>query len=192
MSEQKGWGEKLRFGFKRTSDRLGGNLAGLITKEKLDEDTLDEIEEALIASDLGPSVAARVRDRLASGRFDRHLSELDIREIVAEELEAILRPVAVPLEIDAFPRPQVMLVIGVNGSGKTTTIAKLGHLFLEDDYNVMLVAGDTFRAAAIGQLKIWADRSGADFVGAQPGSDPSSVIFDAVDAAKARGARGYG
>lgn len=180
MSEQKGWGEKLRFGFKRTSDRLGGNLAGLVTKERLDEETLDEIEEALIASDLGPSVAARVRDRLASGRFDRHLSELDIREIVAEELEAILRPVAVPLEIDAFPRPQVMLVIGVNGSGKTTTIAKLGHLFLEDDYNVMLVAGDTFRAAAIGQLKIWAERLDVPIIAGDEGGDAASLVFEGV------------
>lgn len=180
MSEQKSWGDKLRFGFKRTSEALGGNLTGLITKEKLDDETLDEIEEALIASDLGPAVAARVRDRLASGRYDRHLSELDIREIVAEELEDILRPVAVPLEIDAFPRPQVMLVIGVNGSGKTTTIAKLGHLFLEDDYNVMLVAGDTFRAAAIGQLKVWADRLGVPIISGEEGGDAASLVFEGV------------
>lgn len=180
MSEEKSWGDKLRFGFKRTSDRLSGNLTGLITKEKLDDDTLDEIEEALIATDLGPSVAARIRDRLANGRYDRHLSDLDIREIVADELEEILRPVAIPLEIDAFPRPQVMLVIGVNGSGKTTTIAKLGHLFLEDDYNVMLVAGDTFRAAAIGQLKVWADRLGVPIISGEEGGDAASLVFEGV------------
>lgn len=180
MSEQKSWGEKLRSGFRRTSESLGGNLAGLVTKEKLDDETLDDIEEALIASDLGPSVAARVRDRLASGRFERHLSDLDIREIVADELEDILRPVAIPLEIDAFPRPQVMLVIGVNGSGKTTTIAKLGHLFQEDDYNVMLVAGDTFRAAAIGQLKVWADRLGVPIISGDEGGDAASLVFEGV------------
>lgn len=180
MSEEKSWGDKLRFGFKRTSEALGGNLTGLITKEKLDDETLDDIEEALIASDLGPAVAARVRDRLASGRYDRHLSELDIREIVADELEEILRPVAVPLEIDAFPRPQVMLVIGVNGSGKTTTIAKLGHLFQEDDYNVMFVAGDTFRAAAIGQLRVWADRLGVPIIAGEEGGDAASLVFEGV------------
>ncbi len=173
------WSERMRAGFRKTSDRLGDNLAGLV-KEKLDEDTLDEIEEALIASDLGPAVAARVRDRLASGRYERHLSELDIREIVAAELEEILRPVAVPLEIDAFPRPQVMLVIGVNGSGKTTTIAKLGHLFQEEDYEVMLVAGDTFRAAAIGQLKVWADRLGVPIIAGKEGGDAASLVFEGV------------
>ena len=180
MSNAASWSERLRSGFRRTSDRLGGNLAGLVTKEKLDEETLDEIEEALIATDLGPAVAMRIRDRLAEGRFERHLSELDIREIVAEELEKILAPVAVPLEIGAFPRPQVMLVIGVNGSGKTTTIAKLGHWLLEDDYNVMLVAGDTFRAAAIGQLKVWADRLGVPIIAGEEGGDAASLVFEGV------------
>jgi fused signal recognition particle receptor len=187
MSENKSWGEKLRLGFKRTSDQLGGNLAGLLTKEKLDDETLDEIEEALIASDLGPAVAARVRNRLAEGRYERHLSELDIREIVADELEKILAPVAVPLEIDAFPRPQVMLVIGVNGSGKTTTIAKLGHLFQEDDYSVMFVAGDTFRAAAIGQLKVWADRLGVPIISGEEGGDAASLVFEGVKRGTAEG-----
>ncbi|CAL1549050.1 unnamed protein product, partial [Lymnaea stagnalis] len=121
---------------------------------------LDEIEEALIASDLGPTTAARVRERLANERFEKGLNEAAVRAIVADELEKILRPVAEPLEVIAFPRPQVILVVGVNGSGKTTTIAKLAHLFEEQDYSVLLAAGDTFRAAAIDQLKIWADRAG--------------------------------
>ncbi|NNC72957.1 MAG: signal recognition particle-docking protein FtsY [Sphingomonadaceae bacterium] len=180
MSDGTSWSDRLRSGFRRTSDRLGGNLAGLVTKEKLDDETLDEIEEALIATDLGPAVAMRVRDRLAGGRFDRHLSELDVREIVADELEKILAPVAIPLKIDAFPRPQVILVIGVNGSGKTTTIAKLGHWLLEDDYNVMLVAGDTFRAAAIGQLKIWAERLGVPIISGEEGGDAASLVFEGV------------
>ena len=179
MSEFPGWSERMRMGFRKTSERLGGNLAGLV-REKLDEDTLDDIEEALIATDLGPAVAARVRNRLAEGRFERNLSELEIREIVADELEAILRPVAIPLEIDAFPRPQVMLVIGVNGSGKTTTIAKLGHLFQEDDYEVMLVAGDTFRAAAIGQLKVWAERLDVPIISGKEGGDAASLVFEGV------------
>jgi fused signal recognition particle receptor len=104
-------------------------------------------------------MAARVRERIAEGRYDRGIDEAGVRQLVAEEVEKVLAPVAKPLDIEAFPRPQVILVIGVNGSGKTTTIAKLAHLFLEQDYGVMLGAGDTFRAAAIGQLKVWADGS---------------------------------
>ena len=186
MSESP-WLERLRGGFKKTSDRLGDNLSGLFSKSALDDDTLDEIEEALIASDLGPATAAKVRDRLARERFERGLSEAGVREIVAEELAKILAPVAVPLEIDAFPRPQVILVVGVNGSGKTTTIAKLAHLFLEQDYGVLLAAGDTFRAAAIGQLKIWADRIGVPIITGPEGGDPSAVVFDGVKKATAEG-----
>ncbi|HEX8380276.1 MAG TPA: signal recognition particle receptor subunit alpha, partial [Allosphingosinicella sp.] len=158
------WLDRLQSGFRKTSERLGDNLTGLFTKAALDEQTLDEIEEALIASDLGPATAGRIRARLAGERFERGLSEYAVREIMAEELEKILAPVAVPLQIDAFPRPQVILVVGVNGSGKTTTIAKLGHLLLEQDYGVLLAAGDTFRAAAIEQLRIWADRIGVPVI----------------------------
>jgi fused signal recognition particle receptor len=181
------WLERLRGGFKKTSDRLGDNLTGLFTKAALDDDTLDEIEDALIASDLGPATATKVRERLASERFERGLSEAGVREIVAEELTKALAPVATPLEIDAFPRPQVILVVGVNGSGKTTTIAKLAHLFLEQDYGVLLAAGDTFRAAAIGQLKIWADRIGVPIITGPEGGDPSAIVFDGVKKATAEG-----
>lgn len=181
------WYERLTAGFRKTSDRLGDNLTGLFTKATLDADTLDEIEEALIASDLGPSTAAKVRTRLANERFERGLSEAGVREVVAEELAKILAPVAKPLEIDAFPRPQVILVVGVNGSGKTTTIAKLARLFLEQDYGVLLAAGDTFRAAAIGQLKIWADRIGVPIITGPEGGDPSAVVFDGVKKATAEG-----
>ena len=154
------WLERLTGGFKKTSDRLGENLTGLVKEQALDTATLDDIEEALIASDLGPEASKRIRDSLAARRFEQ-LDERGLRTILAEEIEKILAPVAKPLEVCAFPRPQVILVIGVNGSGKTTTIAKLGHLLQEQDYGVMLAAGDTFRAAAIGQLKIWAERIGA-------------------------------
>ncbi|NLS25350.1 Signal recognition particle receptor FtsY [Sphingomonas sp. S2M10] len=174
-----GWHEKLLGGFRKTSDRLLGNLAGL-SLARLDEATLDEIEEALIASDLGPATAAKVRARLAEGQFERNLEELGIRVIVAEEVAKVLEPVARPLEIEAFPRPQVILVIGVNGSGKTTTIAKLANQLLEQDYSVMLAAGDTFRAAAIGQLKTWADRIGVPIVSGAEGGDAAGIVFEAV------------
>ena len=186
MSEAS-WVERLRGGFKKTSDRLGDNLAGLFTRSALDAQTLDEIEEALIASDLGPSTAAKVRTRLAAERFERGLSEAAVLDIVADELAKILGPVATPLEIDAFPRPQVILVVGVNGSGKTTTIAKLARLFLEQDYGVLLAAGDTFRAAAIEQLKVWAERIGVPVIAGPEGGDPSAVVFDGVKKATAEG-----
>src|SRR3546814_2563736 len=153
MKTNASWQDKLLGGFKRTPDRCVGKCAGL-GLARVDEGTLDEIEEALIASDLGPETAARIRGRLAEGSYERDMEELGIRLVVAEEVEKALAKVATPLEIEAFPRPQVILVIGVNGSGKTTTIAKLAHLLTEQDYSVMLVAGDTFRAAAIGQLKV--------------------------------------
>ena len=180
------WHDKLLGGFRRTSDRLVGNLAGL-GGARLDDETLDTVEEALIASDLGPATAARVRGRLAEGTFERNMEELGIRLVVAEEVEKVLRDVARPIGIDAFPRPQVILVIGVNGSGKTTTIAKLAHLFLEQDYAVMLAAGDTFRAAAIGQLKTWAERIGVPIVTGPEGGDAAGIVWDAVKQATAIG-----
>ncbi len=187
MSSEAPWLERLREGFRKTSDKLGDNLTGLFTKAALDEETLDEIEEALIASDLGPATAARTRARLASERFERGLSEYAVREIVAQELEKVLAPVAEPLLIDAFPRPQVILVVGVNGTGKTTTIAKLASNFLEQDYGVLLAAGDTFRAAAIEQLKIWADRIGVPVIAGPEGGDSSAIVFDGVRKATAEG-----
>ena len=181
------WHKKLLGGFRKTSERLTENLTGLVTKSKLDTATLDEIEEALIVSDLGPATAAAVRARLADSRYERGIDESGVREVLAEEISRVLAPVAVPIEIDAFPRPQVILVIGVNGSGKTTTIAKLAHLFLEQDYGVMLAAGDTFRAAAIGQLKVWAERLGIPIVSGPEGGDAAGIVFDAVKKATATG-----
>jgi len=181
------WHKKLLGGFKRTSERLTENLTGLVTKSKLDAETLDEIEEALIVSDLGPATAHRIRNRLADSRYDRGIDEAGVREVLASEIRDVLAPVAKPLDIIAFPRPQVILVIGVNGSGKTTTIAKLAHLFLEQDYGVMLAAGDTFRAAAIGQLKVWADRLGVPIVSGAEGGDAAGIVFDAVKQATETG-----
>lgn len=181
------WTERLFGGFKKTSERLTENLTEAVSKAKLDDATLDDVEDALIMSDLGPSAASRIRARLKEKRFGLEISAQELKEAVAEEIAAILRPVAKPLEITAFPRPQVLLVIGVNGSGKTTTIAKLAHLFVEDDYNVMLAAGDTFRAAAIGQLQTWADRVGVPLVRGAEGGDPASIVFDAVKKGTAEG-----
>jgi fused signal recognition particle receptor len=187
MTEKAGWKDRLFGGLKKTSSKLTENLTGLVTKAKLDSDALDDIEEALILSDLGPATAAQIRDKIASERFDKGLDEAGVRGIVENELTDILSPVAKSLDITAFPRPQVILVIGVNGSGKTTTIAKMAHLYLEQDYGVMLAAGDTFRAAAVGQLRIWADRLGIKIVTGPDNGDPAGVVFDAVKQATAEG-----
>ncbi|OYW88330.1 MAG: signal recognition particle-docking protein FtsY [Sphingobium sp. 32-64-5] len=184
-SAPKSWRDKLFGGLKRTSEKLGTNLTGVFTKAALDEQTLDEIEEALIVSDLGPAMALRVRDRLAEGKFNKMLTEDYIREIIAEEVEKVLIPVAKPLEFKAN-RPQVILVIGVNGSGKTTTIAKLAKRFQEQGRSVMLAAGDTFRAAAIGQLKVWAERIGVPIVSGKEGGDAAGLAFEAVKQATDR------
>jgi fused signal recognition particle receptor len=191
MSDETGqdesWTKRLFGGFRKTSERLSENLSGItenlaavVTKTRLDDDQLDDLEDALILSDLGPRAAARIRDALAERRFERGVDEAGIKLAVADEIAAILRPVAKPIDVVAFPRPQVILVIGVNGSGKTTTIAKLAHLFMEQDYGVMLAAGDTFRAAAISQLAVWAERVGVPIVKGPEGGDPASIVFDAV------------
>jgi len=172
------WRERLLGGFKKTSDKLVGNLAGL-GAARLDDATLDEIEEALIASDLGPGTAARIRNRLADGQYERGMEDLGIRLVVAEEIEKALVPVAQPLTTDKA-RPQVILVIGVNGSGKTTTIAKLAAILKDQGLKVMLAAGDTFRAAAIGQLKTWADRVGVPIIAGAEGGDAAGIAFEAL------------
>jgi fused signal recognition particle receptor len=187
MTSDVPWHKKLLGGFKKTSDRLTDNLKGLVTKSKLDSEALDSIEEALIVSDLGPKMAARIRDKLSESRYERGIDEVGVRQVLAEEIASVLVPVAKPIEIEAFPRPQVILVIGVNGSGKTTTIAKLAHLFLEQDYGVMLAAGDTFRAAAIGQLKVWAERLKIPIMSGPEGGDSAGIVFDAVKEATAKG-----
>lgn len=148
---------------------------------------IDEIEEALIAADLGPAVAARITDRLRDARFERGVTLAEAQQVAAEEIAAVLRPVARRLEVTAFPRPQTILVVGVNGSGKTTTIAKLAHLFVEQDYRVMLAAGDTFRAAAIEQLQIWGERADAPVVAGDPGADAAGLAFTALERAIAEG-----
>ena len=189
MSENEGtsWTQRLFGGFRKTSERLSTNLTEVVGTAKLDDSTLDDLEDALIMSDLGPAAAGRIRAKLAEKKFGLNITETELKQAVAEEIAEILRPVAVPIEITAFPRPQVLLVIGVNGSGKTTTIAKLAHWFQEDDYGVMLAAGDTFRAAAIGQLATWAERIDVPIIRGPEGGDPASIVFDGVKAATDQG-----
>lgn len=191
MNESEGskttWRQRLFGGFRRTSERLSDNLSGLIRGGRPDAKTLDAIEEALIVSDLGPSMAARIREKLAGQDLPDGDPESAARAAISAEIAAALAPVTKPLQITAFPRPHVILVVGVNGSGKTTTIAKLAHHLVEQDYAVMLAAGDTFRAAAIEQLAIWAGRIDVPIVSGPEGGDAAGLVYDAVKRATAEG-----
>ena len=180
------WLDRLTAGFKKTADKVGENITGIVHQQALDTATLDDIEEALIASDLGPEASKRIREAIAARRFEQ-LDERGLRTILAEEIEAILAPVAKPLDVWGFPRPHVILAIGVNGSGKTTTIGKLGHWLKEQDYGVLLAAGDTFRAAAIEQLQIWGQRIGAPVIAGKEGGDAAGIVYDGVKQATATG-----
>jgi fused signal recognition particle receptor len=184
-STQQSWWKRLSGGLKRTSASLGGAIADLVTKRKLDAAAVEDLESELIRADLGPDFAARVIKALSDGRYEKGIAPDEVKAVLAGEIEKVLSPVATPLEITA--RPFVILVCGVNGSGKTTTIGKLGAKFRAEGKSVMLVAGDTFRAAAIDQLKIWATRTGASIRASTPGADAASLAFDAITAAKAEG-----
>src|SRR4029078_5014455 len=180
------WLERLTGGFKKTADRLGENLSGLVKEQALDTAPLDDIEEALIASDLGPDASKRIRESIAARRYEQ-LDERGLRTILAKKIEKSVTRVAKPLEIWGFPRPHVILVIGVNGSGKTTTIGKLGRWLKEQDYGVLLAAGDTFRAAAIEQLQIWGQRIGAPVISGKEGGDAARIVYDGAKQAHAQG-----
>src|SRR5437660_1802745 len=181
------WWRRLSSGLKRTSSSLGSAVADLVTKRKLDRAMLDEIEDVLLRADLGTSVAARIAEAVGAGRYDKAISADEVKSVVAAEVEKVLTPVAQPLAIDAARAPFVILVVGVNGSGKTTTIGKLAAKFAADGRKVMMAAGDTFRAAAIEQLKIWGERNKVPVIAGMQGSDSASLAFDALAAAKEQG-----
>jgi fused signal recognition particle receptor len=182
--EKKGWWGRLAGGLKRTSSSIGNTLDNLLNKRPLDPAMLDEIEEALIRTDLGIEAAMRVSDAIAKGRFKENPTADDVKGIIADEVAKILEPVAKPLVV-AGAKPFVILVVGVNGSGKTTTIGKLVSKLSAEGRKVVLAAGDTFRAAAIDQLKIWGQRTGAKVIAREPGSDSAGLAFDAIGTAKA-------
>ncbi len=184
-STSKTWWKRLSGGLARTSSSLGGAIAGLVTKRKLDADTVEELEHELIRADLGPEFAGRMAAALGEGRFDKAITPDEVKALLAGEIEKVLSPVAKPLEVTAYPF--IVLVAGVNGSGKTTTIGKLAAKFRAEGKSVMMVAGDTFRAAAIDQLKIWGARTGASVMAREPGADAAGLAFDALGAAKTQG-----
>jgi fused signal recognition particle receptor len=179
------WWQRLSGGLKRSSSALGSAISDLVSKRKLDAAALEDLENELIRADLGVETAARITKALTEGRYEKDIAADDIKSVLAGEIEKSLAGVARPLEITA--RPFVILVVGVNGSGKTTTIGKLAARYRAQGKSVLLAAGDTFRAAAIDQLKIWGERSGASVVARTPGSDPAGLMFDAVTQARNEG-----
>jgi fused signal recognition particle receptor len=179
------WWRRLSSGLKRTSSSLGTAVADLVTKRKLDRAMLEDIEDVLLRADLGTEVAARIAKAVGVGRYDKAISADDVKTVVATEVEKVLSAVAKPLVIDAEQKPFVILVVGVNGSGKTTTIGKLAAKFSAEGRKVMLAAGDTFRAAAIEQLKVWGERTKTPVVAGAQGSDSASLAFTAVTEARA-------
>jgi fused signal recognition particle receptor len=182
------WWRRLSDGLKRTSSTLSTAITDLVVKRKLDAAMLEEIEDALLRADLGVDAAARIAAAVGQGRYDKAIEPDEVKRILAAEVEKSLAPVAQPLRLDGQARPFVILVIGVNGSGKTTTIGKLAAKFRDEGRKVMLAAGDTFRAAAIDQIKIWGERTGAPVIARNPGSDAAGLAYDALTAAKAQGA----
>ncbi len=183
--EKKGWLSRLREGLSKSTKKVAESITGLFTKKKLDQQTLDDLEDALIQADLGVAVASRLVAKLGKERFGKEVTDEEVRAAFADDIAEILQPVAIPLSIDAARKPHVILVIGVNGSGKTTTIAKLAGLYKGEGRSVILAAGDTFRAAAVEQLKVWGDRAGVPVVSKPTGADAAGLAYEALERARA-------
>ena len=182
------WFQRLKGGLARSSSALSQSLTAVLTRKKLDAAALDDLRDMLIKADLGMATATAIIDTFSAERYDREITEAEVKAVVAAEIGKVLAPVAAPLAIDSGAKPHVILVIGVNGTGKTTTIGKLAAKLRAEGKQVMLAAGDTFRAAAIEQLTIWGERSGAQVVAGKIGTDAAGLVFDALRQAKETGA----
>ena len=184
--ETAGWMSRMRKGLGRSSAKLTGGITDLFTKRRLDDEAIEDLEELLIGADLGVATAGRLARSLADTRFDQEVTPDEVRSALAEEMTKVLAPVARTIAIHQAYKPHVILVCGVNGSGKTTTIAKLANLFKHVGFDVVLAAGDTFRAAAIEQLQVWGERSGCPVISRPAGSDAAGLAFEAFEVARAR------
>jgi fused signal recognition particle receptor len=181
------WLNRLKSGLTRSSSRLTSGIAEILTKRKLDGEALEGLEEVLIAADLGVGPAGRLSAALSKRRFSDVVDEKEVRSALAEEVTALLAPVALPLEIDQTKKPFIILVVGVNGSGKTTTIGKMAKNYRDQGLKVTLAAGDTFRAAAVEQLKVWGERAGCPVIARDTGADAAGLAHDAISESKAQG-----
>ncbi|GHF19735.1 signal recognition particle receptor FtsY [Kordiimonas sediminis] len=177
------WFQRLKKGLKKSTSAISDGITGIFTTAKLDDDTLEELEDLLITSDLGVGVASKLTAALSQGRYNKEISGEEVKAVLAEEIEAILKPVAKPLVIDPANKPHVILMAGVNGAGKTTTIGKLAKKFRDEGKSVMLAAGDTFRAAAVEQLTVWGERVGVPVITKEIGSDAAALAYEAMERA---------
>ncbi len=182
--ESKGLFAKLKQGLSKTSSQIGGGIGGIFTKRRLDDEMLDELEELLIMSDMGAANAATIVKNFSKGRFDKDIETQEVRSALAYEIEQMLEPSEKPLQVDKSHSPHVVMVVGVNGNGKTTTIGKIASKFKADGNKVMLAAADTFRAAAVEQLQVWAERADVEIVTGKHEADPASVAYSALEKAK--------
>ncbi len=181
--EKQSWFSRLKSGLKKSTSVISDGITGIFTKAKLDADTLEDLEDLLITSDLGVSVAGKLTAALSKDRFDKEITGEEVKAILAAEIEAILAPVAKPLVPSSDNKPHVILMAGVNGAGKTTTIGKLAKKYKDEGRSVMLAAGDTFRAAAVEQLVVWGERTGVPVVTKEIGSDAAALAYEAMDKA---------
>jgi len=181
------WLQRLKSGLSKTSSQLTAGIASVFTKSKLDAATLDDLEDILIQADLGVATTTRITDKISDGRFEKGISAEAVRAILSSEVQEVLKPVSQPLDVERGNKPHVILMVGVNGAGKTTTIGKLASQFGSQGKSVLIAAGDTFRAAAVEQLKVWADRTGAAFLSREVGADAAGLAFDAIEQAKTEG-----
>jgi fused signal recognition particle receptor len=187
-AQRQGFLARLRQGLARSTARITEGIGALFTRRRLDDAALEELEELLIGADLGVAASRRIIEGFRRTRFGREVTEAEVREALAEEIAAILAPVAVPLVPEPAHAPHVVLVVGVNGTGKTTTIAKLAALWKEQGLRPMLVAGDTFRAAAVAQLRVWGERTGCEVVAGADGADAAGLAYDGLKRARESGA----
>jgi fused signal recognition particle receptor len=175
-----GFFARLKDGLSRSTQKLSGGITAALTRKRLDDEALQGLEDALIGADLGPAVAARIIAAFRRSRFGREVTDAEVRDALAEEIALILAPVAKPFVPDPARRPHVVLVVGVNGVGKTTTIGKMALQYKQEGKRPILVAGDTFRAAAVEQLQVWGERTGAPVISGPPNADSAGLAFDAL------------
>ncbi len=180
-----GFFTRLKEGLSRSTQKLTGGITAALTKKRLDDEALDALEEALISADLGPAAAEQIIAEFRRTRFGQDVTDDEVKQALSREIATMLEPVAIPLEIDRTLKPHVILVVGVNGTGKTTTIGKLAQIYRRDGMRAIMVAGDTFRAAAVEQLQVWGERTGAPVIAGAPGADPAGLAFDALNRARA-------
>lgn len=183
------WFSRLKEGLKNTSSRIGSGIAGIVTRRKLDDETINELEELLISADFGVEAAGRIMESVRKTRFGKEITEEELKEALAVEIEALLAPVAKPLAVTEGPDLQVIMMVGVNGNGKTTSIGKIAHNFIQLGHKTALAACDTFRAAAVEQLAVWGKRAGAEFYSGAEGADPASVCYQAIEKSRAGGVK---